>query len=977
MINYKTSTPSFIDPKINTLTYLKSLGRVTGKMAKSMQEEIARSGGSVGLTLAYPFTKKETITDEELGPWATKFKHLIFGERPLRSLQTRIAESELKLKREGFQVPFTGKTFTPEQVGGKRALPLSVIGIGAMVALDFTGTGGSKNTLKLLTKLDNVGDISKVLKAINVADDLVVPYAKRIAKLNKVDDVAKAINKISDIQKTTKVAGQAAKISTKTRTRSFLRTVKSTKPNVPIRVSGQYIPRSTDKLAVEARTIIKTNIKKAEGLARVGTDDKAIATAAELIKHYSDEAVKTTDKAVEVALYEKASNIAHTTAYNLTEQGRSIQAASIMGRLTPEGFIRFAAKEINKYNDTVNIASRKIPSLTVKQTKYILKEAKKINSMTDGVEKAMAFSKLNTHITELVPTPLFKKLINIWKAGLLTGIRTSGLNTFSNLSHGTSEIIKDIPATAADSIMSLFTGKRTLAFATKGSLKGVKEGTKKGWRYLTTGFDERHIAAKLDYTKVNFGKGKVAKAFQRYEETIFRIMGAEDQPFYYGAKARSIANQSLAAAKNKGLKGRAAREFAEKLMKNPTDDIIKFASADAEIAVFQNLTELGKVARGIQKFGGGAGEIIVPFGRTPASVATQLFNYTPAGPVKEILKQIYKGKFDQRLLSQAIGRGVTGTGVIYIGSKLFKKGLMTLEYPRTEKERELWKIEGRIPNAIKIGGKYRNIAVLGPAGMTLLVGGYYEKALQESGSHIAALKEASIGGGKSLSEQSFVSGLNSFVDAITDPERSAELYAANVIGSLIPTIVGDIAKAKDPYERVAPGVLGRVKSKIPFLREKLEPQIGVLGTEIPRKAGPIASMIDPSRPSTILTAPVIIELRRLANKGHNVTPSKLGDKYGYETLTPEQNTALWEKAGELLNGKLENLIQTETYSNLSDEERAKIISGFTSKAYLITRTLAVMDLTDRLAGEELKNKLSLFKGNLMTKSVFKELIKLR
>jgi len=976
MNRYKTSTPSVIDPSINTLTYLSPFA----KMAKSMQEEISRSGASVGLTLAYPFTKKETITDEELGPWATKFKRLIFGERPLRSVQTRIAESELKLKREGFDIPFTKRKLTTEQVGGKRALPLSVIGIGAMIALDFTGTGGSKNTLKLLTKLDNVGDVSRVLKAVNVADDLIVPYAKKIAKMNKVDDVAKAIDRISDIQKTTKATGaigKAAKISTEAKSRAFLQTVKTARPGVPIRVSGQYIPRGTDKLAMEARLIIKTNIKKAENLARIGTDDKAVATAAELIKHYSDEAIKTTDKAVEVALYEKASNVAHATAFNLTEQGRSIQAASIMGRLTPEGFVRFAAREINKYNDTINIASKKIPNLTVKQTSYILKEANKINKIADGTEKAMAFFKLNEHITKLVPTPFFKKAINIWKAGLLTGIRTTGLNTFANLSHGTSELVSRAPGAAVDSVASLFTGKRTLVFTTKGGLKGTKEGVKKGWRYLSTGFDERHIAAKLDYTKVNFGTSKVAKAFQRYEETIFRIMGAEDQPFYYGAKANSLANQAIAKAKTKGLSGRAMKEFAEKLTKNPTDEMIRYASADAEIAVFQNITELGKAARAIQKVAGGAGEIVVPFGRTPASVATQLVNYSPVGPVKEILRQVYKGNLDQRLFSQAMGRGITGTGAAYVGQKLFKKGLMTLDYPKTEKERELWKLEGKKTNSIKVGGKWRSAVVLGPVGMVALVGGYYERALQETGSHTSALFEASVGTTKTITEQSFLSGMNQFLAALTDPERFSEIYAANVIGSLMPTIVGDIAKATDPYERMAPGILGRLKAKTPGLRTKLEPQIGVLGQEMPRKAGPIASMIDPSRPSTVLTAPVIIELRRLFNAGHSVTPSKLGDKLGYESITPEQNTALWKRAGELLNGKLEGLIQTETYLNLSDEERAKLINGFVDRSYLVARTQAVMELTQGLSGEELRAKLSLLKDDLMTKTVFRELIKLR
>src|SRR3990167_10374206 len=113
--------------------------------------------------------------------------------------------------------------------------------------------------------------------------------------------------------------------------------------------------------------------------------------------------------------------------------------------------------------------------------------------MPDGIDKAIAFKKLQDNITDLIPSTLYQKLIAVWKAGLLTGLKTSGLNTFSNLSHGISEVVKDIPATMIDSVASLFTGKRTLAFTTKGTISGTKEGFSKGWRYLKTGFDERNL----------------------------------------------------------------------------------------------------------------------------------------------------------------------------------------------------------------------------------------------------------------------------------------------------------------------------------------------------------------------------------------------------------------------------------------------------------------------------------------------------
>src|SRR3990167_8981178 len=110
--------------------------------------------------------------------------------------------------------------------------------------------------------------------------------------------------------------------------RGFITSVKEAYPE--IKVAGQSVPRSTDRLAIKAKNLIKDDIMAAEAIARTGTDDDAVAIAAELIKHYGDEAGKVTNAATKSALYDRAADIANETARKLTEQGRSVQAASIL-----------------------------------------------------------------------------------------------------------------------------------------------------------------------------------------------------------------------------------------------------------------------------------------------------------------------------------------------------------------------------------------------------------------------------------------------------------------------------------------------------------------------------------------------------------------------------------------------------------------------------------------------------------------------
>ena len=137
-------------------------------------------------------------------------------------------------------------------------------------------------------------------------------------------------------------------------------------------------------------------------------------------------------------------------------------------------------------------------------------------------------------------------------------------------------------------------------------------------------------------------------------------------------------------------------------------------------------------------------------------------------------------------------------------------------------------------------------------------------------------------------------------------------------------------------------------------------------------------MIDPTRPSDAVSDPVVSEIRRLSDVGFQSTPTLLGDKNGFKSLTPEQNTELWKRAGQLLKGKLDNLIQSPQYKKMDDEQKSKTIQDFSDKAKVIARAETVVQLTLGKTGDALKSELSRLKtGGLMTKEVFNKYIEIR
>jgi len=769
--------------------------------------------------------------------------------------------------------------------------------------------------------------------------------------------------------------------------RRFITRTKEMAPEAAPLLKGQYARRDTAALIAQADARIAKDPAGAVTFAKTDTTDEGVATASRLLDNFIGQAKVATDEATKNELYAKAAEVANDAAKNLTEHGRAVQAATILGKLTPEGMVRWAAGEIQRYNESAGArtvrnflgGAKKIPELTAEQTKRITTEMQRIANMTDIEAKAQAFSALQKEIKTYVPSSLYSKIIALWKAGLLTGIKTTGLNIISNASHAVSEVAKDVPASLVDRIASLFTGKRTLALTGKGIAGGTKEGISKGWRFLRTGYDERDALGKLDYHQVNFGKGPIAKTLQKYEETVFGLLGAEDQPFYYGAKARSLYSQAIATAMNEGLKGPAIAARVNELVANPTDDMLKYAVMDAQTAVFQNKTALGKVASSLQKAPGG--EIILPFGRTPAAVATQIINYSPAGIVKTIIENIGKGRFDQRLFSQGIGRGLTGTGVLAIGAALYSNKLMTTTRPTSEGEQKLWQLEGKGPNMVNINGTWRNINVLGPLGMVLAVGANMEQGIKETGTFIGGLGAAAAGAGSALTQQTFLYGINQAINALNDPSRYGAQFINNLVGSVIPTIIADVARATDPLERRTTTAGERLTSRIPGLREFLQPQVDTFGTKIPTPNF-FTVMADPTRPGNATADandPVVLELRRLSDAGFPATPTMLGGTTGYKSLTEKQNNQLWEIAGKFAKQKVAETMQNPRYQKWDDEEKAKKIASAVDDSKTEARARVIYYATKGLEGAQLNSALSTFKADkLLTKQVYtryKEIIR--
>ncbi len=760
--------------------------------------------------------------------------------------------------------------------------------------------------------------------------------------------------------------------------RRFIKRVREMIPEA--KLNGQYTPRSTEALVKFADNMINTNPKAAVEFAKNDATDKGVAVASQLLNRLNEQLKVSTDEHVKEMLSTKISEIAHASAANLTEAGRKVQAATILGKETPEAMIRWAAAQINLFNEKAGArtlrnflgGAKKIPNLTKDQTDFITYSMQKIIDTVDHGQKAKKYYELQNEIRDWIPPSLFKKIVTVWKAGLLTGIRTSGLNTGSNATHMIAETIKDIPAAFVDIIVKQFTGKRTTALTLRGLPSGFVEGINRGWTFFRTSYDERNVLRGMDIKRVNFGKGKMGRVLQWGTTKVFNILGAEDQPFYYAARLHSFYSQAIAITKNEGLKGVQAEKRIVELLNNPTGKMADYALQDAKIAVFQNKTVLSSAATGLKR-DAPIFELLMPFSTTPSAVATQVVNYSPIGIIKTIIENIGKGRFDQKLFSQGIGRGIIGTGSLAIGMELWKHNMMTTARPTSSSEQKLWEMEGKQPYAIKIGGQWRNLGTLGPAGLEMGVGAALAQGMETTGSFIGGIGASLAATAGVLTQQTFLYGINQAINALNDPSHYGGTFLRGLFASVVPTIMSDIARATDPLQRKSQTVLQRIESRVPGLRETLPPRVDTLGKP-EQSANWGTTMFDPTRPyipTENLQSPIMKELQRLSAAGYPSTPTMAGGTYGYKTLTPRENSLLWQNAGQMAKAAIQKIMKDPAYNTLDDQQKSKIIDRAVSPTKSEARGLAVYEATKRLRGEPLALELANMQvDKLLTKNTY-------
>lgn len=525
-----------------------------------------------------------------------------------------------------------------------------------------------------------------------------------------------------------------------------------------------------------------------------------------------------------------------------------------------------------------------------------------------------------------------EKAITAWKAGLLTSPTTQLANLGGNTLNAALMTASDLVALPLDVLTSLVTGKRTIVFSPKtvgAKIWGLKKGALKAKKFFKTGIYETDILTKYDLPReINFKN----KLLDGYTKAIFRTLGAGDVLFRQAAMSEALEKQAILIAKNEGLRGAVARGRIKQLLLEPSNEMILNAIDAAEYSTFQgknilsdmvsagkrSLAKVDPVTKKVdtgRQAALGLMELVAPFVRTPTNIAARIADFSPLGLLRAFEKVTGPGGRQKKVM-EAFGKSATGTGIMWLGSYLHEKGIMTGNTPTDKSEREQFFAEGKQANALRVGDYWYQLNRVSPFGNILALGAEFNSlAKEQEGANLLAATAAA--GVKGLTEQTFLKGISGGLKAITEPERSAGKFIQQGVASTVPSVIGRTARTIDPKLRVRESILDALKERLPKIREDLPELRDIFGEEVSVPGGKF-NLLDPFSRKKAVNEPVLNEAKDIG-----VTiglPSK--NVYSNISLDAGEYGAYVRVQGKLLKKALEATLESPKYQALSKKDKA-------------------------------------------------------
>lgn len=383
----------------------------------------------------------------------------------------------------------------------------------------------------------------------------------------------------------------------------------------------------------------------------------------------------------------------------------------------------------------------------------------------------------------------------------------------------------------------------------------------------------------------------------------------------------------------------------------------QYATEQAQIATFRQYSWLSNKINEIERHNT-ATKIAVgaalPFKKTPINIAKTALNYSPLGFAKTLASDIPKvknGDMEASAMIDNLSQNVTGTALTLIGYLLASTGFIN-GGGEDDKEGEYDYQLGEQAYSVNIGGATFSLSWLSPIAMPLFVGANAYEQLEEgeewNGDVVVETLAQTL---DPLSEMSFLSSLD---DVLSSYDSGVEKFAGigeslaqNYITQFVPTFSSQVATVMDDTKRstkvagdsgfkFVDETINKLKYKIPFLRETLEPMTDIWGNEVKQTDNmmkrAVETFLAPYSKKDNIATEVDAELKELYGEtgDDGIIPNIPNNHINYDGEKYEMSAAEYTEYkktyGQTASNLLEMLFETTTYQNADSEIRAEMVN---------------------------------------------------
>jgi hypothetical protein len=564
------------------------------------------------------------------------------------------------------------------------------------------------------------------------------------------------------------------------------------------------------------------------------------------------------------------------------------------------------------------------------------------------------------------------KLAEIVINSYISSIGTPAVNLLS-------AVVKPPLLIAERALVSMYPKNDVRFIETYGMLKGFFEGMAEGLSFAKQGWTE---GMPLD-TRVNtdtiagIGKGRylsetggtlyeqVARPIEKYllapvvpiptkvgvfvdefAKAIFRRMELNAQAYRL---SRNVADKNLNGLTREQIYDtlrsvdisdptkigttRVWREQLAKISPDLVDELTNFA----KVQTFQ--ADLGKIGNQVLNARQVVPELvfIMPFIKTPLNIFKDTLTYTPVGAVWKGLKK------SQGLSNEAAAaRLLLGAGMAYMTWQNVMSGNITGSYPKDSGRREAM-IASNIPEySVKIGDRWYSYARIEPLASFLGVAADISESALDIGrlpegdpekTYGAMAEQITIAATKNLTSKTFLEGISNLLSAVHEPERYGPAFINSYAGLLVPGAIAQFARGSDPVQRQVDSFSDAVQARMPFgipgvigSREELPIRYNITGEERRNLAAGFPNVVG------IATMPTEQNQLQREIQDVNFSYSAPSKKLRGVELTPEDYSEYARISGELVNRRLNAVINSPYYAGYSKARRKVVLEGAAENA---------------------------------------------